>query len=419
MSEELDSLRQQINEHLHTKDWPAARALLEQWLLKNPESVEARFTLGRVLISMELYQDAKLALMTAQRLNPNDTRIAEVLAVAMARADGTPAPTPEPVASTPAPQPAPAPEPAPLPTFTPVQTAAPAAEPWFIGMDGQQYGPYTTEDVLGLLQAGRATGATLIWQNGMAEWLPLQAVPAFQSAFAPANAMPPQGPPAGYAPQQGYVCPTCGAPWAAGQQYCATCGWAPPPPKPFPVKLVVTLVASLVLLAAIIVAAVMVFGPDGIIARNKAIKAQNDAIAAVKNKTITVTVDAVRTDYWGTASGGTKRTFTVNDLVKIYHPESYSSQLDYSGADYTKEIAEPVNWSCTLVNGTYEVSCTQHNNKYEFTYRDGKVDASNYEASELLALEGHVFEAPAPPPTPTPTPTPSPYDNTPPVTPTY
>ncbi|GGF61791.1 hypothetical protein GCM10007301_21920 [Azorhizobium oxalatiphilum] len=71
---------------------------------------------------------------------------------------------------------------------------------WFYGANGEQKGPYSTEQMKALLQAGAINSQTVVWTAGMAGWLPLA-----QSPLATASAGGPPQIPGGYAPQGGGV----------------------------------------------------------------------------------------------------------------------------------------------------------------------------------------------------------------------
>ncbi|MEW2496782.1 SPFH domain-containing protein [Streptomyces nodosus] len=87
--------------------------------------------------------------------------------------------------------------------LTPQQAPAPAAPPaatppplpqqqWFIGVGGAQQGPYDSAALTGLISAGTLTRTTLVWQNGMSEWLPAEQVPDIGRLF---GSVPPPLPP--------------------------------------------------------------------------------------------------------------------------------------------------------------------------------------------------------------------------------
>ena len=75
------------------------------------------------------------------------------------------------------------------------QQAAPPPIPgqqYFIAVDGQQAGPFTTEQMPQLVQNGTLTMQTLVWKQGMPQWAAAQTLPELASLFAPpAGAVPP------------------------------------------------------------------------------------------------------------------------------------------------------------------------------------------------------------------------------------
>ena len=68
----------------------------------------------------------------------------------------------------------------------------PTAAPWFIGVGGQQLGPYDLTALPAEVAAGRLTRATLVWRNGMAAWTPAEQVAEMAGLFA--NTPPPLPP---------------------------------------------------------------------------------------------------------------------------------------------------------------------------------------------------------------------------------
>ncbi|MDP6360650.1 MAG: TMEM43 family protein, partial [Planctomycetota bacterium] len=75
-----------------------------------------------------------------------------------------------------APQAAPAPQPAPAPP--PPQALAPSAPPsMMVSRDGEQLGPFTLDDVRSKLQSGEFDATCHTWQEGMANWVPIQETP--------------------------------------------------------------------------------------------------------------------------------------------------------------------------------------------------------------------------------------------------
>ncbi|MFI6758020.1 SPFH domain-containing protein [Micromonospora sp. NPDC050417] len=84
---------------------------------------------------------------------------------------------------------APTPPPVPTPAGPP---PLPAQGQWFVGVGGQQQGPYDLAGLAGQLAAGTLTRATLVWRVGMAQWAPAGEVAELGSVFA---ATPPPLPP--------------------------------------------------------------------------------------------------------------------------------------------------------------------------------------------------------------------------------
>lgn len=58
----------------------------------------------------------------------------------------------------------------------------PKGAPWYVAIGGVQQGPYDMAHLPGLLR----DRSTLVWQEGMPEWLPAAQVPALNRLFAPA-----------------------------------------------------------------------------------------------------------------------------------------------------------------------------------------------------------------------------------------
>jgi hypothetical protein len=78
---------------------------------------------------------------------------------------------------------------------TPSASAGPPPLPtaeWFVGVNGQQQGPYDLAALAAQASAGALTRETLVWKNGMAGWVAAGQVPELGSAFA---AVPPPLPP--------------------------------------------------------------------------------------------------------------------------------------------------------------------------------------------------------------------------------
>lgn len=76
----------------------------------------------------------------------------------------------------------------------------------FVAQNGQQTGPFDRAGLTAMVQNGSLTAATLVWQQGMADWTPASAVASLQGLFvvaAPAPA-PTQPPPAPTAPKPAF-----------------------------------------------------------------------------------------------------------------------------------------------------------------------------------------------------------------------
>ncbi len=54
--------------------------------------------------------------------------------------------------------------------------SSPANSPqrlFYLGIEGEQTGPFSEGDVLQKIEEGQVTAETLIWSDGMADWLPI------------------------------------------------------------------------------------------------------------------------------------------------------------------------------------------------------------------------------------------------------
>lgn len=51
---------------------------------------------------------------------------------------------------------------------------------WFYGKDGTQHGPVTEHEIATLIASGQVDASTIIWREGMTDWLPFNQVPEFQ-----------------------------------------------------------------------------------------------------------------------------------------------------------------------------------------------------------------------------------------------
>lgn len=55
---------------------------------------------------------------------------------------------------------------------------------WYYARDGQRHGPVTAETITHLIAAKAVTGDSLVWRQGMADWLPLRDVPELDGGEA-------------------------------------------------------------------------------------------------------------------------------------------------------------------------------------------------------------------------------------------
>ncbi|MSP24544.1 MAG: DUF4339 domain-containing protein [Myxococcales bacterium] len=62
---------------------------------------------------------------------------------------------------------------APTPAAAPIPDAADAAAEWFVGIDGTPVGPVPRERLTEFVAAGKIDGASLVWKESLADWMPL------------------------------------------------------------------------------------------------------------------------------------------------------------------------------------------------------------------------------------------------------
>ncbi len=69
----------------------------------------------------------------------------------------------------------------------------PGAIAWFLGMNGQQLGPFDSATIESKISDGAITKETLVWRQGMANWEKAESVPELTGRFAPTPPpLPPQ-----------------------------------------------------------------------------------------------------------------------------------------------------------------------------------------------------------------------------------
>jgi membrane protease subunit (stomatin/prohibitin family) len=78
-------------------------------------------------------------------------------------------------------QPAPSPQAAPA-----APPALPGAKPYFVALNNQQAGPFPMDELQRQAQSGQLTPATLVWTQGMANWIPAGEVAELHALFASA-----------------------------------------------------------------------------------------------------------------------------------------------------------------------------------------------------------------------------------------
>lgn len=87
---------------------------------------------------------------------------------------------------------------------------------WYVLSEGQQLGPYTGEQLQEYAQEGRVAAETMVWSDGMSEWLPAAQIPglfpetaahAAKPALATSNWAPPGARASGNANLTGSVSP--------------------------------------------------------------------------------------------------------------------------------------------------------------------------------------------------------------------
>ena len=86
-----------------------------------------------------------------------------------------------------------------------------------ISRDGQEFGPYTSEQVQEYLASGNLVATDMAWHEGAADWYPITQVGGDMPAFTP-----------------GLACPKCGTGLEADQVICLSCGHNLDDPVPSP-----------------------------------------------------------------------------------------------------------------------------------------------------------------------------------------
>lgn len=76
------------------------------------------------------------------------------------------------------------------PPTTPAPPPLPNAATWYVGVDGQQQGPFNLEGLRTLHQTGKLTPTTLVWCAGMAAWTPAAQTAEIAPLFGPPSPPP-------------------------------------------------------------------------------------------------------------------------------------------------------------------------------------------------------------------------------------
>lgn len=66
----------------------------------------------------------------------------------------------------------------------------PPVDAWYVAVDGASKGPYTTSQIQSGIASGEVNDQTLVWKNGMANWLAAKTVGPLSTAFAAATPPP-------------------------------------------------------------------------------------------------------------------------------------------------------------------------------------------------------------------------------------
>lgn len=61
---------------------------------------------------------------------------------------------------------------------------------WYYSREGLQLGPVSEDELLGILNRGEIGGSSLVWHEGMADWIPLSQFPDLLARATPGASMP-------------------------------------------------------------------------------------------------------------------------------------------------------------------------------------------------------------------------------------
>jgi hypothetical protein len=71
---------------------------------------------------------------------------------------------------------------------------------WYYGLNGKQEGPVEEDEVRAMLASGMINGQTIVWREGMNEWLPMLQVPEWSAQMVYQPPAPGSAPVPGYGP---------------------------------------------------------------------------------------------------------------------------------------------------------------------------------------------------------------------------
>src|SRR5690606_38882609 len=54
---------------------------------------------------------------------------------------------------------------------------------YFLGVNGEQSGPYLEQDLIGRIQQGQVPADALVWFEGLPDWQPIQSIEFLNEAF--------------------------------------------------------------------------------------------------------------------------------------------------------------------------------------------------------------------------------------------
>ena len=96
---------------------------------------------------------------------------------------------------------------------------------WYYGKDNTQHGPVSEQEIHALVSSGQINSSSIIWREGMTDWIPLKDVPEFQSISASAgDSAAPYASPQTNSPQSVQHMPVIAAPTSGLSIAALVCG---------------------------------------------------------------------------------------------------------------------------------------------------------------------------------------------------